>query len=85
MPEIDVIAQWNHDGEIIPKRVQVHTEDGAQPYTIQSCVPVSHSGETVHGKFITAQTLVWECSIIVRNERKVIYLFFDGRGWSMTT
>ena len=81
--EIDVIAQWNHDGEIIPRRIQVHTQDGVEAYTIQSYVPIEHKTGMVHGKYVTHDVMVWECTIIIRNVRKVVYLFFNGKGWSI--
>ena len=80
---IDVIAQWNYDGTITPRRIQVHTEDGPDVYTIKSYRLLDHHGEMVHGKYVTADTLVWECSIVVLNVRKLVYLFFDGRRWEM--
>ena len=85
MPEaIDVIAQWNADGSIEPRRVQIHTDEGAEPYTIQSSVPITHSTGEVHGKYITKDTLVWECTVVVRGVKRVVYLFFDGRKWGMS-
>ena len=82
--EIDVIAQWNHDGTIEPRRVQVHTDDGTEAYTIQGSVLIAHDTGEVHGKYITKDTLVWECTVVVMNVRKIVYLFFDGRKWGMS-
>ena len=84
MWQVDVIAQWNADGEIIPRRIQVHTDDGPEAGTVQSYVPITHGTEEVHGKYITKDVMVWECAIVVRGVKRVVYLFFDGKKWSIS-
>ena len=62
--DVDVIAQHNHDGTIIPLRLRLEDEDGElQTYTIQGYREIPHSTEKMHdGTFVTEQTFVWECS-----------------------
>ena len=85
MPEIDVIAQWNADGTIEPRRIRVHSDGESYSYTLQSATAVSHSAGNVHGKYVTESTFVWECAFLDSGVRKVVYLFFDGRKWDLTT
>lgn len=82
---VDVIVQWDADGEIKPLRLRVHTADGSEEYTIKGFRQIEHSAGEVHGKYVVASTLVWECSIVISGVRKTVYLFFDGHKWEVTT
>ena len=84
--EVDVIAQYNRDGSIIPMRVRFEDEDGlTQTYTIHGYREVPHSTEKLaDGTFVTEGTMVWECRIVVLGVEKVVRLYWSpGRVWRM--
>ncbi len=87
--DVDVIAQFNKDGDIIPLRIRVVGEDGEpHAYTIHGCVDMSHRGVYVmpDGMRVTNDMLVYECSIAVFEVMKQIHLYYNmvSNSWSMT-
>ncbi len=84
MTEVDVIAQWNRDGSIIPLRVRFPDEDGEeQSCTLKESEIVPHTTGNVGGLFVTEKDLVWKCKIVVLRTMKVIYLAWNGKHWMM--
>ncbi len=84
--DIDVIAQFNHDGKIIPKRFQLMNEDGLkEAHTIKGYRPVPPKGAytTVDGLFICNSTKLFECQVILHGMPKVVRLYFEpiGNTW----
>lgn len=87
--EVDVIAQFNRDGQIIPLRVRITGEDGEpHAYTIRSYTDLSHKGvfTTPDGIYVTDDILVYECCIVVFEAKKIIHLYYDmsESSWTMT-
>ena len=81
--EIDVIAQFKHDGEIIPMRLQMLNSAG-QPiaYTIKGYRRLTNKDTytSVDNIFVTHSTIVFECQIVIDNEMSVVRLYFQPEG-----
>ncbi len=87
---VDVIAQFNTDGKVIPIRVRLIDEDGARhEYTIKEYREIDHPGCGValpNGIYVTGNTLIYECKIVVFGHIKRIDLFYkaEDMAWYMS-
>ena len=86
---IDVICQHSRDGTLIPLRIRVRDDEGEyQTYTVQGYRDLSHLGTRTmpDGVYVTDNTLVFECSILVFGRKKMIRLYYEPGGtvWKMT-
>ena len=86
---VDVICQHSRDGSLIPLRVRVKDDEGEyQTYRIHEYKDMSHRGtrENPDGVFVTNNTFVFECAIMVFGQRKVIQLYYEPNKtvWNMT-
>ncbi|MBR1861543.1 MAG: hypothetical protein IJ796_06760 [Lachnospiraceae bacterium] len=86
---VDVICQHSRDGSILPLKVRVLDDDGEfQTYMIKDYRDRSHMGtrELPDGVFVTDNTLVFECHVIVFGKQKMIRLYYNPSGtvWKMT-
>jgi len=81
--QIDVIAQFKHNGEIIPMRLQMLNSAG-QPkaYTIKGYRRIVNTGTytSIDNVFVTHSTIVFECQIVIDNEMSVVRLYFQPEG-----
>ena len=79
---VDVIAQFNKDGKVIPIRVRLEDEDGFRhEYTIKEYREIDHPGCGVplpNGIFVTGNTLIYECKISVLGHVKTIDLYYKA-------
>lgn len=85
---IDTICQHSKDGEIIPLKIRLTDEDGeCQEYRIRSfrVLPMKVDQRTSDGLYVSAQTTVYECRIIVFQRERTINLYYrSGDGvWSV--
>ena len=81
--QIDVIAQFRHDGEIIPMRLQIPNAAGKhEAYTIKGYRRVVNKGTytSVDNVFVTRSTIVFECQIELNNKISVVRLYFQPEG-----
>lgn len=81
--EIDVIAQFKHDGEIIPMRLQMlNSARKPSAYTIKGYRRLANEGTytSVDNVFVTHSTIVFECQIVIDNEMSVVRLYFQPEG-----
>ncbi len=84
MTDIDVIAQFNRDGSIIPLRVRFEDEDGEeQSFTLKEYEIVKHGTGNVGGLFVKESDLVWKCTLAVLGVQKTIWLSWNGKRWMM--
>ena len=77
---VDLICQHSADGTIIPLRVRFNDEDGeSQTFNIKDYEDLSHQGTRTmpDGVFVTNNTIVFQCKIIVFNAVRVINLYLD--------
>ncbi|MBR4277719.1 MAG: hypothetical protein IKQ28_04730 [Lachnospiraceae bacterium] len=86
---VDVICQHSRDGTIYPLKVRVLDDDGEfQTYTIKDFRDQSHRGtrQLPDGMYVTDNTLVYECHVIVFGRQKMIRLYYEPSGtiWKMT-
>ena len=86
---VDVICQHSRDGTIYPLKVRVLDDDGEfQTYTIKDFRDQSHRGtrQLPDGVYVTDNTLVYECHVIVFGRQKMIRLYYEPSGtiWKMT-
>lgn len=86
---IDVICQHSTDGTIIPLRVRLSDENGErQTLNIEGYRDLSHQGTRAmpDGVYVTNNTLVFECKIIVHNQTRKINLYYEPSSliWKMT-
>ncbi len=84
----DVICEHKSDGTIIPLRFRVMDEDGEyQTFNVKGFrqVPVIIKNNEVQGKFIAANTDVFECMIEVFGMKKKIQLMFSWgtKNWTV--
>ena len=81
--QIDVIAQFKHDGDVIPMRLQMLNSAG-QPkaYTIKGYRRIVNTGTytSIDNVFVTHSTIVFECQIVIDNEISVVRLYFQPEG-----
>lgn len=87
--KIDVICQHSRDGTIIPMRIRVKDEDGAnQEYTIKGYRDVTEEGarEMPDGVYVTGETAVFECNILSFGMKRVVRLYYKpmDKVWIMT-
>ncbi len=87
--KIDVICQHSRDGTIIPLRIRVKDEDGAnQEYTIKGFRDVTEDGirEMPDGVYVTGETSVFECNILSFGAKRTIRLYYKpmDKVWIMT-
>ena len=81
--QIDVIAQFKHDGKIIPMRLQILNSAGKpSAYTIKGYrrIPTRGTYTSVDNVFVTHSTIVFECQIELSNEMSVVRLYFQPEG-----
>ena len=83
MLEPDVIAQFNHDGTIIPLRIRVEENGELYSFILKSYKQMDHETGDFHGMYITAVDLAWECKIEVNGKIRIIYLVWSGNKWRM--
>ncbi len=79
--EVDVICLNSSDGTIIPMRVRMTDDDGLrQAYNIKEYRDLSHQGTrtTPDGVYVTNNTLIYECKILVLDRIRTIRLYFDS-------
>lgn len=86
---IDVICQHSADGTIIPLRVRFSDENGErQTFNIEGYRDLSHQGTRTmpDGVYVSNNTLIFECKIIVHNQTRIINLYYEPSGliWKMT-
>ena len=86
---VDVICQHSKDGELIPMRIRVRGENGEhQVYNIKEYQDLSHRGtrELPNGVFVSNNTFVFECRILVFGIHKSIRLYYEPGStiWYMT-
>ena len=86
---VDVICQHSRDGSLIPLRVRVKDDQGEyQTYRILEYKDMSHRGtrENPDGVFVTNNTFVFECAIMVFGRRRIIRLYYEPNNtvWKMT-
>lgn len=75
--EVDVIAQFKHNGDIIPLRFQIKDEEGElKPYNINGYRRVT----TKDGVFVCNSTIMLECPIDNCGMTKVVRLYFQPEG-----
>ena len=81
--QIDVIAQFKHDGEIIPMRLQILNSAG-QPvaYTINGYRRIANKGTytSVDNVFVTHSAIVFECQLAINSEISIVRLYFQPEG-----
>lgn len=87
--KIDVICQHSADGTIIPLRIRFPDENGErQTFNIQGYRDLSHQGARTmpDGVYVSNETLIFECKIIVHNQQRIINLYYEPRSlkWEMT-
>jgi hypothetical protein len=78
--KVDVICQHSADGEIIPIRFRLMNEDGEyETYTIKGYKNLSHPGNHTNpdGIYVTSNTYVFECNVVILDYRKIVRLYFD--------
>ena len=83
LDEIDVIAQFKHDGSIIPMRIQMINAAGkAEAFTIKGYRQIIKKGTytTVDNIFVTFSTVVFECQITIDDKLQVVRLYFQPEG-----
>ncbi len=81
--QIDVIAQFKHDGSIIPMRLQILNSAGQpEAYTIKWYKRIINKGTytTDDNVFVTYSTIVFECQITINNKISVVRLYFQPEG-----
>ncbi len=84
MTEVDVIAQFNRDGSIIPLRVRFPDSDGEeQSYTLKDIEVVPHDTGNVGGLFVKEVDPIWKCKVVALGVEKVVWLAWNGRRWMM--
>ncbi len=86
---VDVICQHSRDGSICPIKIRIIDEDGEpQIYVVKGYREMSHQGtrEMPDGVYVTNNTLIFECFIIILGRRKLVRLYYDPAGiiWKMT-
>lgn len=77
--KVDVIAEFKHDGSIIPMRFRIMNEDGEyESYTIKAYKEVPKKGTytTEDGIYICNDDLVFQCRIIILNTERIVRLYF---------
>ncbi len=88
--KIDVICQFSKDGAIIPMRIRITDEDGAnQEYTIKGYRDVTGDGarEMPDGVYVTGETSVFECNILSFGMKRTVRLYYkpNDKIWIMTS
>ena len=88
--EIDLICLHGTKGEVTPLRLRLKDEDGQyQAYTIKEYRDLSHQGTRLmpDGVYVTNQTLIFECKIIVFGRERKIHLYSNEPylNWIMTS
>lgn len=81
--EVDVIAQFKYDGEIIPLRFQLINEDGKpKAYTIKGYKRIRHKSpyKSVDDILVISTTIVFECQINVQDTLSIVRLYFQPEG-----
>ncbi|MCR5310925.1 MAG: hypothetical protein K6E32_05840 [Lachnospiraceae bacterium] len=86
---VDVICEFSRDGTIIPIKIRTADEDGEyQTYIIKEYRDLSHRGtrSMPDGVYVTDETLIFECNIIVFGCKKLIRLYYKTgeHCWIMT-
>ncbi len=86
---VDVICQHSIDGTIIPLRIRIVDEDGLrQAFSIKEYRDLSHQGTRTmpDGVYVTDNTLVFECKIVVIDRERIVRLYYNPREivWKMT-
>ncbi len=80
--KVDVIAEFKHDGSIIPMRLRIMNEDGEyEAFTIKAYKEVQNNGThtTEDGIFICSDDIVFHCKIVTQNTEKVVRLYFHPK------
>ena len=75
--EVDVIAQFKYDGEIIPLRFQLINEDGKpEAYTIKGYKRTRHKSpyKSVDDILVISTTIVFECQVNVQDKLSIVRL-----------
>lgn len=81
--QIDVIAQFKHDGSIIPMRLQMLNSAGQpEAYTIKGYKRIINKGTytTDDNVFVTYSTIVFECQITMNAKISIVRLYFQPEG-----
>ena len=81
--KVDVIAQFKHNGDIIPLRFQIKDEEGElKPYNINGYRRVATKGAftTRDGVFVCHSTIMLECQVTISGMAKVVRLYFQPEG-----
>ena len=80
LQDVDLICMHSKKGDIIPLRIRVTDEDGLpQVYSIKKYKDLSHHGciEMPDGVYVTDNTLIFECSIVIFGSEKTVRLYND--------
>ena len=75
---VDAICLHSKEGDIVPLRIRMADEDGLyQAYSIKEYRDLSHQGtrEMPDGMYVSDNTLVFECKIIVFGHEKRVRLY----------
>ena len=78
--KLDVICEHKADGDIIPLRIRILSEEGEYlTFSIREYRDLSHRGThtTGDGVFVTNNTLVFECHIEIFGSQKTVRLYYD--------
>jgi hypothetical protein len=81
--KVDVIAQFKHNGDIIPLRFQIKNEDGElEAYNVNGYRRVAIKGAftTSDSIFVCNNTIMLECQVFIYNQAKVVRLYFQPEG-----
>ncbi len=86
---VDVICEHSRDGKICPIKIRIVDEDGEyQIFTIKGYRDMSHQGtrEMPDGVYVTNETLIFECQIVVFGHKRLVRLYYNPAGivWKMT-
>lgn len=86
---IDLICCHGAKGELTPIRIRVRDEDGQyQAYSIKAYRDLSHQGarQMPDGVYVSDNTLVFECKIIVFGKEKMVRVYSNNPylSWVMT-
>ena len=86
---VDVICSHSTDGTLIPMRIRVKDVEGEYHiYNIKEYKDLSHQGTKTlsDGVYVTNNTFVFECKILVFDVKKTIRLYYELNDtiWHMT-
>lgn len=78
--DVDLICTHYRDGTIQPNRIRIQDEDGQyQVFAIKEYRDISHKGTKImpDGVYVTNDTLIFECTILVFGQKRTIHLYND--------